>query len=244
MVQKAIARKTAMPIVRFADGEYAFYRYPWMQRPLPAGRERGGDPQGPALARRGHANACPPRQIAPLVFPGKRGKRNGGSFPFCANRRRMTRRSVFSIFSPQTVSSSRRQLRPFLRCLRLSRDRPFCKAARRQIGLRGQPGIQRESFEVGSRRSRAPRGSCTRRFAESSCHPLGYDAGERAVEHPARCRFLPRRGGRRGPAGLRRHGRALPIPAIDAGHVMNMMNDRVDKSNGPRLYTLWKEGRT
>ena len=33
------------------------------------------------------------------------------------------------------------------------------------------------------------------------------------------------------------------IPAIDAGHVMNMMNGRVDKSGGPRLYTLWKEGR-
>jgi hypothetical protein len=30
------------------------------------------------------------------------------------------------------------------------------------------------------------------------------------------------------------------IPAVDAGHVLNMMNDRVDKSNGARLYTLWK----
>lgn len=30
------------------------------------------------------------------------------------------------------------------------------------------------------------------------------------------------------------------IPAIDAGHVLNMMNDRVDKSNGARLYTLRK----
>lgn len=28
------------------------------------------------------------------------------------------------------------------------------------------------------------------------------------------------------------------IPAVDAGHVLNMMNDRVDKSNGARLYTL------
>ncbi len=28
------------------------------------------------------------------------------------------------------------------------------------------------------------------------------------------------------------------IPAIDAGHVLNMMNGREDKSNGPRLYTL------
>jgi hypothetical protein len=30
------------------------------------------------------------------------------------------------------------------------------------------------------------------------------------------------------------------IPAIDAGHVLNMMNSRVDKSNGARLYTLRK----
>ncbi|HOO01047.1 MAG TPA: hypothetical protein PLN44_11670 [Syntrophales bacterium] len=32
----------------------------------------------------------------------------------------------------------------------------------------------------------------------------------------------------------------LSIPAVDAGHVLNMMTGRVDKSNGPRLYTLWK----
>jgi len=31
------------------------------------------------------------------------------------------------------------------------------------------------------------------------------------------------------------------IPAIDAGHVLNMMNGREDKSNGPRLYTIHKE---
>lgn len=30
------------------------------------------------------------------------------------------------------------------------------------------------------------------------------------------------------------------IPALDAGHVLNMMNDYEDKSNGPRLYTIWK----
>ncbi len=30
------------------------------------------------------------------------------------------------------------------------------------------------------------------------------------------------------------------IPVIDAGHVLNMMNVREDKSNGPRLYTMRK----
>lgn len=34
--------------------------------------------------------------------------------------------------------------------------------------------------------------------------------------------------------------RRLSVPALDAGHVLNMMNDRVDKSNGARLYTLRK----
>jgi len=33
--------------------------------------------------------------------------------------------------------------------------------------------------------------------------------------------------------------RHLSIPAIDAGHVLNMMNDLINKSNGQRLYTLW-----
>ncbi|MCX7816192.1 MAG: hypothetical protein N2317_01605 [Syntrophales bacterium] len=32
----------------------------------------------------------------------------------------------------------------------------------------------------------------------------------------------------------------LSIPTVDAGHVLNMINGREDKSNGPRLYTLWK----
>jgi len=31
------------------------------------------------------------------------------------------------------------------------------------------------------------------------------------------------------------------IPAIDGGHVLNMMNGREDKSNGPRLYTIRKD---
>ncbi|MGA3208081.1 MAG: hypothetical protein ABSE05_09665 [Syntrophales bacterium] len=34
------------------------------------------------------------------------------------------------------------------------------------------------------------------------------------------------------------------IPAIDAGHVLNMMNGRVDKSNGARLYTIRKTKNT
>jgi hypothetical protein len=34
--------------------------------------------------------------------------------------------------------------------------------------------------------------------------------------------------------------RTFSVPAIDAGHVLNMMNGRVDKSNGARLYTLRK----
>jgi hypothetical protein len=33
---------------------------------------------------------------------------------------------------------------------------------------------------------------------------------------------------------------SFSAPAIDAGHVLNMMNGREDKSNGPRLYTLVK----
>ncbi len=32
---------------------------------------------------------------------------------------------------------------------------------------------------------------------------------------------------------------ARSIPVLDAGHVFNMMNDRVDKSNGARLYTTY-----
>ena len=30
------------------------------------------------------------------------------------------------------------------------------------------------------------------------------------------------------------------LPVLDAGHVLNMMNGREDKSKGPRMYTLRK----
>ncbi|MCK7511202.1 MAG: hypothetical protein MZV70_48815 [Desulfobacterales bacterium] len=30
------------------------------------------------------------------------------------------------------------------------------------------------------------------------------------------------------------------VPVLDAGHVLNMMNGREDKSKGPRMYTLRK----
>nr|WP_319393083.1 hypothetical protein [uncultured Desulfobacter sp.] len=32
------------------------------------------------------------------------------------------------------------------------------------------------------------------------------------------------------------------IPAIDGGHILNMMNSREDKSNGDRMFTLWDKG--
>jgi hypothetical protein len=34
--------------------------------------------------------------------------------------------------------------------------------------------------------------------------------------------------------------RRFSIPAVDAGHVLNMMNGMVDKSKGPRLYTIYR----
>ncbi|WP_319526228.1 hypothetical protein [uncultured Desulfosarcina sp.] len=34
--------------------------------------------------------------------------------------------------------------------------------------------------------------------------------------------------------------RKFNIPVIDAGHVLNMMNSREDKSNGDRMFTLWQ----
>ena len=34
---------------------------------------------------------------------------------------------------------------------------------------------------------------------------------------------------------------SFSIPAIDAGHVINMINSRVDKSAGARLFTEWKQ---
>ena len=33
----------------------------------------------------------------------------------------------------------------------------------------------------------------------------------------------------------------LSIPAIDAGHIVNMMNNQEAKSNGPRLYTMYRQ---
>jgi len=35
---------------------------------------------------------------------------------------------------------------------------------------------------------------------------------------------------------------AFHVPAIDAGHVLNLMNGQEDKSNGPRLYTIHRDG--
>jgi hypothetical protein len=34
--------------------------------------------------------------------------------------------------------------------------------------------------------------------------------------------------------------RRFSIPSVDAGHVLNMMNDLENKSAGPRLYTIYR----
>lgn len=244
-VQRALAEKAAMPIVRFADGEYAFYRHSldcnglYRQAESAAAIRKampGHVEAMRALARRG--------RIAPLVFPGNTRKKERGLFSFLRKSKHDDSAIGFLDFlSANGIGLTVDNYVPFYavyaylvtgRFARLLDGKTVC--------------IVNSDFDENACRSWFRQFSSTPRISHApiaaeyvatrwdsmregvlAAVPPGVDvcivgAGVGALQV---CVDIAER---------------FSTVAVDAGHVMNMMNGRVDKSGGPRLYTLWKDG--
>jgi len=242
-VSRAMAEKTAMPIVRFADGEYAFYRHSldcnglYRQAESSAAIRRvmpGHVEAMRMLARRG--------RLAPLVFPGNTRKKE---------------RSLLSFLRKSKNDDSAIGFLDFL--------------AANGIGLTGEnyiPFYAVYAYLVTARFASLLDGKSVcvvnSDFDENACRSwfLQFSSAPRISHAPIAAEYVATRWDsmREGVLAAIPQGVDLcivgagvgalqvcvdaavrfSVPAIDAGHVMNMMNGRVDKSGGPRLYTIRK----
>jgi hypothetical protein len=245
-IEKSMQQKTALPIVRFADGEYAFYRLSLhcnglyqqaenvaaIRRAMPSHIEAMR-----SLARRG--------RIASLVFPGNTREKERGIFSFlrksknddsaigfldflAANGIELTGGNYipfYAVYAYLVTDRFAKLLDGKSVCIINSDfDEKTCEAWFRQFS--SAPRISHAPIAaeyVATRWDSMREGVLSNIPSDVDFCLVGAGVGALQVCVDAAERFS--------------------IPAIDAGHVMNMMNGRVDKSGGPRLYTLWKEGR-
>jgi hypothetical protein len=245
-VQKAIAEKAAMPIVRFADGEYAFYRHSldcnglYMQAENVAAIRQAMPSHIEAmrtLARRG--------KIAPLVFPGNTREKERGFFSFLRKSKNDDSAIGFLDFlAASGIELTGGNYIPFYavyaylvtgRFARLLDGKSVCV-----VNAEYNEAAFRRWFEAFSS---APRLSYA--AIPDSYVATRWDSMREGVlsNIPSDVDFCLVGAGVGALQVCVDIAGRFSIPAIDAGHVMNMMNGRVDKSGGPRLYTLWKEGK-
>ena len=244
LVAGGMAERRPLPVVRFADGEYAFYQSTLgcnglyrQAESLEAIRE-AMPLHSDALRRLAQAG-----QLAPLIFPGNDG---GGE-----------RKGLLSFLRRSSPDPSSATFLNFLRDngITLSGDNylPFyvvyayltsATFARLVDGRR--LAILNSDFDEAACRawfarfSSRPELSFTKIPAEyiaTRWEKMREDILARIPSDADLC--LVGAGVGALPLCVDVAER-LSIPVLDAGHVLNMMNARQDKSKGLRLYTLWK----
>ncbi len=236
--------RRGLPIVRFADGEYAFYRHSLKCNGLYQQAESVGTLR---RAMPAHVEAlqilAKSGILAPLVFPGNT---------------QQEQRSLFSFWRKSKTDSSALNFLDFLftHGVELNQDNyvPFYVVYAYLSS--GHFARRVHHKKVSLIASEFHRDSCQRWFARFSSEPFltfvdipeSYVATQWTSLKEKTLRMIP-------PdtelalvgAGVGALlicvdvAERLAIPAIDAGHVFNMMNGREEKSKGPRLYTIWEK---
>jgi hypothetical protein len=240
-IARGIKERRATPVVRFADGEYAFYNYDLSCNGLYRQAEsvraiKKAMPFHIAALKKLAAVG----KLAPLVFPGNIGEKSKKLFALFPSSKKEYSASTFLefLFSIGIELSARNYI-PFYVVYAYLTSEDFMRLV--------------DNRKVCILNSAFSRASCTDWFARFSSRPhLSF------VETPAeyvatQWQSIKEAVIKKIPldtdlcivgAGIG----AVPvcvdvahefsIPAIDAGHVLNLMNDRVNKSNGARLYAI------
>ena len=246
-VVKGLAEHRALPVVRFADGEYAFY---------------GGSLECNGLYRQAESRATIKTSLpdhvralkrlarigilAPLIFPGNTAAAPRQSWLRLPWTKKKTSASTFLEFLQEHgIRLTKQNYVPFYVVYAYLTSQDF---ARRVDGQK--VCIVNSEYNASG---------CRAWFERFDSHPeivfallpATYVATQWEV---IREDLLPRIPADTAVCLVGAGVGALPvcvdvaeglsIPALDAGHVLNLMNDRVDKSNGARLYTQRAGGRS
>ena len=240
-VNEGISKKKPAPVVRFADGEYAFYAYSMHCNGLyqqAESIESIKNSMGKHLKSLGFLGRV--GKLAPLIFPGNVLHK---------------KKTLFSLFSKPKGDNSALKFIEFLwdNSIDLSRDNyvPFYVVYAYLTSMQFCRMIDGRNINIVS--SEYNKDSCCQWFDRFSSRPNisfteipdRYVATQwTSIKEDVLKRIAPDVDLCLVGAGI---GSLLvcvdvanqfSIPAIDAGHVLNMMNGREDKSAGARLFTI------
>ncbi|MDQ5984325.1 MAG: hypothetical protein CSYNP_00018 [Syntrophus sp. SKADARSKE-3] len=239
----ALTHHRGLPIVRFADGEYAFYQKSLecngLYRQAESARQiRKSLPfHGEALQDLSVSGV-----MAPLVFPGNLTRKKEGFFSALFPRREKPSASTFLAFLDRyNVKLTGDNYTPFYVIYAWLTSALFARTVdRRKLCILNSDWDERAVktwFEGFSSRPDLV-------FVDL---PAEYVATRWLSQRDTVLPKIPRDvdlclvGAGIGALGVCVDvAKILSVPAIDAGHALNMMNGRVDKSNGARLYSIWK----
>jgi hypothetical protein len=239
----ALENRQPLPVVRFADGEYAFYRYTLGCNGLYKQAESVETIKKVMplhitameyLARQG--------LFAPLIFPGNSQVASREFFSFRKQKRDSTGAEFLDFLCGHRITLTAENYVPFYSVYAYLSSPMFAAA------MNGK--------KICILNSECSKDSCRKWFTRQNSSPelefvdipREYVATRwEEIKAPILGRIPERTDLCIVGAGVgallicKDVAQTFSIPAIDAGHVLNMMNGRVDKSNGARLYTLRKD---
>lgn len=241
-IDHAVQNRQPLPVVRFADGEYAFYKYTLGCNGLYKQAESVAEIKGAMFQ---HISAmkylAANGLFAPLVFPGNSHTPEGGLFSFLQAKEDSSGADFLNFLHMQGISLNSENYVPFYVIY------AYLSSAEFASSLNGK--------KICILNSEYNKDRCINWFAQLDSHPHLTFVDIPAEYIATRWEGHKKKIMNRIPsdtvlclvgAGVGALlvcadvARTFSIPVIDSGHVLNMMNGRVDKSNGARLYTLRK----
>jgi hypothetical protein len=242
-IAQALHHHQAVPVVRFADGEYAFYRYSLACNGLYRQAESiKAIKQVMPQHIRAMTYLAAHGLFAPLIFPGNIHRKPDGLMSFLKKKKDASASDFLDVLADAGIQLTRDNYMPFYVIYAYLASAQFTSVV--------------DGKKICILNSKFNEDSCRSWFAAQSSSPLlhyvpipaQYVATRwAAIQKEILAEIPPDTDLCLVGAGV---GallvcvdvvRTYAIPAIDAGHVLNMMNGRVDKSNGARLYTLRKD---
>jgi hypothetical protein len=243
LIQKSLANRLPLPVVRFADGEYAFYALSldcnglYRQAESTAAIKSALPLHIDALARLSREGL-----LAPLIFPGNVEQRRRGILALVPRLKKRPSASTFLQFLRKYgIALTGDNYLPFYVVYAWLSSIAFTRLVDgKQICLIGSEWDQAACRRWFARFESRPDIVFAKIPAECVATRWSTIKDRILADIPANTDLCLVGAGIGALPVCVDTAAAFSIPVIDAGHVFNMMNNRVDKSNGARLYTQYK----
>ncbi|MHB8138252.1 MAG: GT-D fold domain-containing protein [Smithellaceae bacterium] len=241
-ILNALQKKQPLPIVRFADGEYAFYNYSLNCNGLYKQAEsvhtiRDAMPQ--------HINAikyiAAHGLLAPLVFPGNVHKKPEGFLSFLRKKPETSAADFLDLLAKNNICLTPDNYLPFYVLYAYLTSDSFASAMDgKKICILNSEYNKESCRNWFSARSSSPQLHHVPVPAEYVATRWSDIRRDILAEIPADTDLCLVGAGVGALLICSDTAKQFSIPAIDAGHVINMMNEQVYKSGAIRLYTIRK----